>query len=209
MNQKGWEALNEFSKKIYKITKLPIAVYDTDMGIIFGYPGSCPLCSYIVNYPTVISKCIQCDIEGIKICNETGKSYIYKCHLGLLEAIVPIYENNKIVGYLKTGQGLPEENYQTCCENLKKLANECKQLDYDKCIELLDKTTNADIEFIEAITDIFQMCANQLFVSENINFGIHELAIKLKHYVHENFTKPGICTDIVCDELFISKSFCS
>ena len=65
--------------------------------------------------------CIDCDYKAMEHVKKTGELYIYKCHFGLNEAIMPLYSYGSLTGYLMMGQAVigTYRNYSEIIEKSK------------------------------------------------------------------------------------------
>ena len=111
----------------YNMTKIIIVLFSDDKKFIYSYPDKmCEFCAKLRKNKELDKKCFECDDFGFENCEKTKSAYIYRCHAGLTEAIVPIYENSVIIGYMMLGQVLDKKNKDFAenalteiCEKLK------------------------------------------------------------------------------------------
>ena len=86
--------LEELKKTLidfYNVTGVVIALYDAQKNRIYAYPEEqCEFCGEIRKNPKIDKKCVECDNYGFDKCAHSKKLEIYKCHMGLFEAVSPI-----------------------------------------------------------------------------------------------------------------------
>ena len=51
-----------------------------------------------------MKKCVSCDRKAFFQARETGKTQIYECHMGFLEAVIPILAGERVECFLMIGQ---------------------------------------------------------------------------------------------------------
>ena len=69
-------------------------------------------------------QCRMCDNEYCRRCAETKSLHIYKCHAGLIEVVIPITKNNRIIGYMIFGQIHDNKNKSQFENNMKILVSQ-------------------------------------------------------------------------------------
>lgn len=99
--------LKTFQKDLYLLTGLPFDFVDLRLRQsenLRAYRVFTPFCALIKSTPLGHSAC-ECDERQIVAnCVIKRKSIVRRCHLGLIEIVVPVVMNNRIVGLLCTGQ---------------------------------------------------------------------------------------------------------
>lgn len=188
----------------YKLTKIPISIYDEDMKPIYHAAGMTPVCYAIRRHPLIKKRCSICEKRGQEICYESRKAHVYRCHTGFVEANIPICENNVIIGYLLTGQILCDENVEFVKAKLTDYANECS-VDPDDFIKLLELSPVMDSESINAAVNMIEMCASYLYLSKIIKKKSYVLSAQLKEYIDSHLTED-LTIKHLCDKMFVSKT---
>lgn len=101
----SFQTLSQILLDFYRLTDLRIAFMNREFQEILAYPSR--LSDFCKEYRTRESnnkKCLQCDYSAFSHCRQIRQPYLYQCHLGLTEIIVPILLEGKILGYLMCGQ---------------------------------------------------------------------------------------------------------
>lgn len=95
----------------YQISGIRVGVHDMDQTIITDYPKQSSVfaerrfceknqgCSEKYR-----NDCARCDSEAFECARMLKKSYVYKCHLGFLEAVIPIMAGDEPFCFLVIGQ---------------------------------------------------------------------------------------------------------
>lgn len=97
--------MEEIMKLFYDLSGIRIVVIDENFCEILAYPKEkCPFCREIHSKPKLSAICDQCDRESYYESQRRRGLYIYKCHIGLVEATIPLLHYDKIIGYVMFGQ---------------------------------------------------------------------------------------------------------
>ena len=162
------------------------------------------LCTCLRTNAEINNKCIECDHYGFKQCEITKNTYIYTCHAGLTEAVVPIYENNVIIGYMMLGQVLDKNNRQ---EAEIKITEICKKynFDVDEMLSKFAKVKSISSKAIQSAANIMSMCACYLYTNKIIKNKTDILAYQLKEYVDTHLS-DNLSVNKLCNTFYISKT---
>lgn len=197
--------LKNMAKAFYDVAQIKIVLYDEYRNIIYSYPNDmCEFCKYIRNNHQLKNKCLNCDNVGLDICEKTGKPYIYRCHMGLTEAVAPIIENGVTIGYMMLGQVLIEKDINIV---KKKIFEICEKYNLD-FKELKEKTKDLRImnnSSVNSAVNIMSMCSCYLYVNKIIQNKHDILSYQLKNYIDTHISEK-ISIDELCNKLFISRS---
>ena len=85
-------SIEKILKELYHISGFRISVYDTYFQEIAAFPKELGcLCSLIQENPKGRKHCVEQDIMAFRKVQDEKRLHIYKCHLGLYEAVAPLY----------------------------------------------------------------------------------------------------------------------
>ena len=189
-------------KDFHKLTNFLIVVFDADRKCVASYPDRmCEFCKEVRKSRELARKCIECDNIGFDVCDKTGKPYIYKCHMSVIEAISPIRFNETSVGYLMFGQILCE-NHADVYEKAKTVSA-LYSLDINE--RMINEMTVADDETISSAVNMMTMCACYLYTNEIIRKSPDILADRLKKHVSENVS-GDLSVESVCTHFYVSRT---
>lgn len=197
------DGIRKAAEDFYTLTKTKIVLYDENRNILYSYPPyMCPYCTTVRQNVQMTEKCISCDQIGFDGCQKEGKPYIYTCHMGLSEAVAPIYENGVIIGYLMLGQLLNRKDYERA-RVLAELAAD--KYDMPTLKSEFDSIRMVDDQFIEAAVHMMSMCASYLYFSKIVRKQADVLAYQLADYIERHLDEDLSVTRI-CKQFFVSKS---
>lgn len=192
--------LSAICNDIYDIAGIKAVIYDSDMNIIYSHPLAMEeFCSEVRKHKNLREKCLECDKFGFSQCVKNGETFIYKCHMGLTEAVSPIMDNDVIIGFILFGQLLNESSREEIKKHIKtlNLKNE-KQL-----IDCIDKKETTEERIISASARIVSMCASYVRLKNILNFQKESLALHVKKYISQNL--KDVTINKITTEFAISK----
>ena len=205
MMQIDMELLKKATMDFYNISKIKIVLFDKNRTIIYSYPEVMhDFCGLIRGSKTLTERCFDCDKRGFDICDETKKIAIYKCHMGLFEAISPICENGVIIGYMMFGQISDAVNKERLSKNAAKIADKYK-LDKKALIAASKKLSAVEYDMILSAANMVEMCICYLWHTNIIKIKNDSLIQHLNFYIEENLSEP-LPLFAICKHLNISRS---
>lgn len=189
----------------YNMTKIIIVLFSDDKKVLYSYPDKMsPLCAKLRTNPLLEKKCIECDHFGFENCEKTKCAYIYRCHAGLTEAVVPIYENSVIIGYMMLGQVLDKKNRDFAQSAIVEI---CEKYDFEKSdmLSMLGKVKSIKTEAIQSAANIMSMCACYLYTNKIIKNRSDILGYQLKDYIDTHLDRD-LSVENLCKIFYISKT---
>ncbi|MCI1244626.1 MAG: PocR ligand-binding domain-containing protein [Bacilli bacterium] len=200
------EKLEATLKDYFKVTNIRIAILDTSYKDIGGYPKRrSSLCEYIRTNKKADSLCRECDHRACSIVKDTMNSYLYQCHAGLYESIVPLQVNGLLVGYLFFAHMVSGSSHADC---YKKISQRTKRfgLDETKIKSLVYQSPLLTIDYIKAATRLLETIAIHLCMQKMGFFKkTDDLPILINKYIGDNLTNSLTISDI-CGSIGIGKT---
>lgn len=195
--------LHKLFRDFYTLTGIKVVFLDNTRKMLMNHaPQQSTFCSVVRNHEYWGKKCRECDSANVEQCARSGRSIKYRCHLGLTEAITPVYDKNGILGYITFGQMLLDEYADEAKERLKKMFKEEEFPGITEAIDnILIKTQEeleASVTILEAITSY--MLSNQWVVPQKSGFIRH-----MDKYI-ENNLENNIGVDDICREFRIRRT---
>lgn len=195
------EKLQKICLDFFRLAGMGFSLWDENRNNIFSYPQAhAPFCEAVRN-AGLGHKCLKCDAVGLQEVDRTKKPHIYTCHMGLTEAIVPILQDEEIVGYLMMGQIVEDKNrshIESCIKNVAK-SDELYELLESKLCENIN-TTHDRINYCVNILKVMIDYMNLSYVFQKSNESVYT---KAKKYITANMSKPILPKDI-CSHIGVS-----
>lgn len=199
--------LEEILKAFYTITKNRIVVFDDEFNKIAAYPEKhLDYCRILRENADARQQCKKCDLEGCRKCKAKRQLYMYECHAGLQEAVLPLWDGDIIIGYLMLGQSIledgksKEEKWQ---ELYGRLAH--YQIDFSALKECFLKKPMVKEEFLLSSAKIMETCANHLYLTRTIKLQEEDLAKRIEAYIAENL-KEEINVENICEAFGVGRT---
>ncbi len=205
MLEVAMEDLKRAAKDFHTLTGATLVLFDESRRLLYAYPERiCPFCEHLRTCDALRDDCLNCDRLGFDECDRTKLPHVYRCHMGLSEAITPIYENEILLGYLMMGGILCNENEALLQENILRVCASYG-LRRDTLKELADKLIRTDEERIYAALHVTSMCACYLYCNNIIRNHSELLSAQLKEYVDRHFTE-AITVPSLCKSFYVSRT---
>ena len=197
--------LKRATKDFYNMTGIKIVLWDEARRHLYSYPEDmCLFCKTVRASEELTHRCREFDNIGFDVCDRTRKPYIYRCHMGLAEAITPICEGEAIIGYMMMGQILCDGAEETVKTAMEAAIME-HGLDAEAFAKGLREFRSVSDELIRSALNVMSMCVCYLYSNRIIKSRSEDLTLALKTYVENHFAEP-LSVPSLCAKMYISKS---
>lgn len=189
--------LNSLLQDFYNITKIRITVFDDVFQEIAAYPKNiADFCNIVRSDEVGLKKCQNCDENACSTAKVSKRLYIYRCHAGLTESILPITVSNIVIGYLFFGQVF---SYNLYSEGITQILKDCQNLkiDFHKLKKSLNSQPLIDEDYIISASHIMETVASYLCIERMVALKQENIIVKIDDYIHDNFAKDIDVMDIV------------
>lgn len=199
------EKIKQLMEAFYITSGIRFVLFDSDYREIISFPKEkSQFCSIIRSCPAAKRKCTLTDRKSFKKCEKEQGLVIYKCHAGLVEATVPLYENQKIIGYLMLGQITDYENKEKLYALAETIAKK-HSLDSVKLRNSVSKITYKTAEEISAAAKIMEACTSYIYLKELVLPENNRIIEAGKKYIAENLSTP-LDINKMCNELGVGRT---
>jgi len=192
-------------KDFYQISHVRVGLFDTDGKELFAYPQELSLyCKAIRTLPEGCQACLECDCQAYRQVSSKNELYIYSCHAGLAEMVVPIRGHGKIAGYLMMGQFRLTTDTE---DTLHQLRPHLDKLGVwtDHLWEYYAKLPVLDMELTKAYAHILQACASYVWMNEYIRIQQGTLGFQIYEYLLRHLDQKIQISDLM-DEFKLGKT---
>lgn len=199
------EQLQSLMKDFYAIAGIRITVFDKDLRELVSYPERCPdFCNRIRATREGSAACIRCDREACARAARQNGTYLYRCHAGLTEAIVPLYVGNVLVGYLLFGHVFPYDSLETGWEVIRE---RCKKypVDLEKLKVSCAALPRVSREYVRSAARILHATASYLVLERMATLQPDSAAARLDEYLEAHYTE-NLTVQSLCQELGIGRT---
>lgn len=99
------EYLQQILDCFTELTGIRVAYFHDAGEVITGKRKEiCLFCKEIRNLPDIFKGCMASDARALQEAQNTRSLYLYKCHMGMWEAVVPLFKHDSYTGFLMLGQ---------------------------------------------------------------------------------------------------------
>ncbi len=199
------EELKKICSDLYDLTHIKLDLWDEDRNLLFSYPEKHrKFCAAVKNFPELCAKCPQSDEYGFAGADKAGRVFIYCCHLGLTEAVTPIVNNGKVIGYLTFGQAIEKDNVEDIQKKVREAA-EKYGADENLLNSLLLSAKKTDRTKIEACADLMEMVTGYLWQKDIVSPKHSAAFRKATDYISSHLSEE-IGVRQLCSYLSVSKT---
>ncbi len=199
------EKLMKIIKDFYELTRATTSIWDSDFNQIMVYPSSpkC-LCKNVKENPCGNKNCFASDKNACITAAKTDKPYIFSCHAGLLDAVIPVRYEKGIIAYIMFGQIRDAEEKYVNLNNVKRL---CRKygMSEEEIEEYYKELPILTYGQINAAANFLSMCTIYLYVSQTIKIEKNALMSAIDSYITQNITKQIKIEDL-CKNFNISQN---
>lgn len=194
-------------RELYTVSGCRVSIHDSEYTEIAAYPHELSrFCRMVQSSPAAYMNCLRGDAEALSLVRRTESPYIYRCHMGLFEAVAPLYHAGVLTGYLMMGQ-LAERTDHARDDLFSRALSTLPDSGYTEeelgaaVADVLDTTQ----EMFSSFVNIMSICAEYITLSGRLDLPARDLAHMVKKYIHQNYTR-AISLDELCDTFRCSKS---
>ncbi len=197
--------LEALMKSFYMLSGIRFVLFDTDFREMISYPKeNCDFCNLMKGCPKTRRKCNYADRRSFRECEKQNSLIIYKCHTGLVEAVIPLHENEKIIGYLMFGQ-ITDNSDKSNLYDKTKIWAEKYNLDVNALRQGIANIPYRSDEQIHAAAKIMEACTSYIIYKELITPENDKIFDAAKAYI-ENNLHEDISIEQLCKELKIGRT---
>ena len=198
------EELKNICLDFFRLCGMEFSLWDESHNNIFSYPEThSPFCKAVRSDSMLYGKCQKCDKAGLDEVLRTKKPYIYTCHMGLTEAIVPILQDDEVVGYLMLGQIAEEENKERILRCINESVSDTAQKLY--FAERLRETTSCSHERIVYCINTLKILIDYMNLSFVLQKPGDNTFYLAKKYIINHISEP-ILPKKICSSIGVSSN---
>ena len=173
--------LEKMLKDLYLLSGLNMSIFDLNQNLLASYPHKkSKFCNEIGKNKKSYQHCLDCDYKAMEHVKESGELYIYKCHFGLNEAIMPLYSYGVLTGYLMMGQAVigTYRNYSEIIEKSKEYFD-----DQEKLKKYVTKIAILNEDQVYSFANICDIYAKYISLTNRVQAKHDNLAQEVKKYI--------------------------
>ncbi|MDD6302713.1 MAG: PocR ligand-binding domain-containing protein [Bacillales bacterium] len=193
------EKLQELLKAFHTLTGLRIVVYDSEYHEIASYPRfNCAFCSRIQSSVDGKSRCDNSNKASFDYCQKHKELYTYHCHAGLVESMIHLKKDDRIVGYIMFGQISDIADTAQRVIALSKLYK-----DMEEEIVALPYKTN---EEIQSASVILLTLAKYTVNEQIVRINKDQFILQLEDIIHQNIDNSDLNVNMIAKKMNVCKT---
>lgn len=187
--------LSKVLRDYYTVTGIRSVIFDENLQELIAYPPEkAAFCHTICADPDLSKKCDACDRKLCERCKKEKTTVTIHCHMGLIDAVVPIYDHSGVIGYIMFGQVLPTENHVHVRNNMKQRLSEETFPGIGQIIDALPVKSEREME---ASATLLQAAATYFLSNNWVVPERAEFIRNLDQYIDSHISDP-ITVDDIC-----------
>ena len=199
------KALKDAFKNVCELTNTVLTLFDNNKNHVFSYGAhTLFLCHKIRAVKELEDKCNACNRLGLSNACQRRGGYIYRCHMGLTEAVSPIIRNDEIIGYIMLGKvaevkNIPfiKQQIHACCEKYN--------LPEAELLKSIDEIPLVTRETVSGCTNILNMLSSYLLLNNIIDLKMPPLNAQIDSHITKNLN-GDLSVKALCSHFGISKT---
>lgn len=194
------EKLISLLTDFYLLTGIKICVFDDEENEISYAPEHlCAFCRYVRSSAEGENACRISDRNAFESCRNTGKPYIYSCHMGLTECVSPIVRQGRNIGFVMIGQtakkGFPFEKIH------KQITS--YGLDEKKAEALYASVEFSSEEKVRAAVTVTDAIAGYLYLHKLVSES-ENLSFRVERFIQDNL-QNDLSVEALCAKFKVSR----
>ena len=180
------EKLSQLQMNLYELVGVQTNIWDISGKNVQLFGKHSHFCRIINADPEGHRRCEECDYMAMKACMERRQAYTYKCHAGLRECVLPVFDSGEIVAYIAFGQVLDDTprklQWEDTLAALTWYEGDIAELKdaYGELMQFSPAKRKAFAEILEAITSYIQLEG----IIRSANFSDQQ---RLEMYIDEHY----------------------
>ena len=189
------EEIGALLRALYEASGFRLSLHDATAREIAAYPEvASRFCAAVHGQCGLHRACLESDAAAFARARSEGHIYVYRCHMGLYEAISPIYQDGVLLGFLMMGQVLgdaPGER-ERVAEGLVRLG-----LGEGEAAAAVAEIPTSSRTMIEAFGRIMTACAGYIALSDLLRANGESPAEAARAYIENHFGEH-VTIDTLC-----------
>lgn len=180
------------------LTGIRIVIFDARFQELMAYPADRErFCTLLRQTQEGNAACQKSDMAGCQACAASKEPVIYRCHAGLTEAVVPIFEKGNVLAYVMFGQILQEDPGDKTGRRLK-----TRYPQLSDAADLLPVRSQAQLQ---AAATVLQAITSYMMTNRWVTPGKSEFIRQLDSYLSDHLGS-SICVEEICQVFQVGRT---
>ena len=178
--------LSELLNNLQLLTGIWVNIFDADGKDIRLFGNTSAFCQHIQADPEGRRRCEDCDARAVEKCAALGRAYQYRCHAGLKEIVVPIYDQGVPIAYMVFGQLLDDtpqkQQWEATVKTLGWYGGDMLELK-----DAFSQIRQYSEREIKAFTEILEALTHYVLLEGMIHSAQYSDQQKLEMYIDQHY----------------------
>lgn len=181
--------LTALLRDLYLLSDVRVILYDRHRHCIVGEgaDGRAGYCVAVQTNPKGLARCIRSDTQAFETVEKTGRPYIFNCPFGLFEAIVPLFDGERLMGYLFAGSAIAPTAKQRKRALEEAMLYTGKLHSKDELAMLVDDLAAPDGDKRDALLRTMELLGRHIVENGWLDNGGESLAEMTQIYLDRNY----------------------
>lgn len=195
--------IREMLTNLQELTNLRFSLHTTGAQEIITVNRRSDFCNLICETQYGYQKCFNSDLKGIEMAKLLEKPYQYRCHAGLIDTTIPIYNRGELAAIILFGQILDDSPIE---DQWRRSTQSCEwhteMYSLKKAFYELPRLSS---RAIRAAYEIINTCVSEVRLSQLLSIEQMSDYERLTLYLKSNYAK-ALNAETIAGELSMSKS---
>lgn len=185
------DELKELLDSFCQLTDMRVAYFSFDTSDSYSIVGQqrdiSLFCRTVRLSAAGFSACLKCDNQALSVSINEQKIYIYRCHMGLYEAIVPIFLHNHYSGFLMFGQVRSSDSNNIAL--IEQRANELG-LSTSSLVSAYNALPSVTLEKIHAAATMLSIISKHIIHTGILRRRDQKIIDEIDLYIRQHLSEP-------------------
>ena len=191
------ERLEQMLRDFHNLTGICICILNAEREKLVAYPSPTnPFCCLIQTEAEGKRRCFCSDRDLLTLCEERRVPVTHRCHAGLVDTVVPIIQNDVLLGFLLFGQVCHAEDepvpFEEIYQNISDLGLSRAALE-----EAYGSLMFFDEKKIESAASLVEMLTKHIWLEQLMDpvfpEGFEKILAYIDAHLAEELTVPALC----------------
>ena len=190
-------------ENLHQLTHLQISLHDISGEELYSAWSRSAFCDLICSIPQGYQRCFACDRRSIASLTPPYAPLQYRCHAGLIDAVIPITEGGQLVATILFGQLLDDSPREAQWALTRQL---CAWYPDQPTLETaFTKLAQLSNRQIKACYEIINACVSEIRLEGLMKRSAQTDAERLDRYIGEHYAQP-LTVSLLAQALSCSKN---
>ena len=197
--------LEQMLRDFHNLTGICVCILDRDFHKLVAFPKETNrFCVLIQSSPEGFQRCRASDLSLLRACAERRETVTHRCHAGLTDMVVPILQNELLLGFILFGQLCETEDRKPSFEQIHRNLRDLPA-DPHALSEAYDGLIFYDQERIRSAAALVEMLTKYIWMEQVmepiLNDRFEEIPAYIESHLNETITVP-----LLCERFHLSKN---